>query len=378
MLGRSVGACVVLAVLAGSEGTAQACSPLPDLALEPWITDGAVTGVPTDGVIAFQATAYGDVEAAMGLMTIIVTGGDVTGGDAEVPGTIEAVEVREGGSSKQLFVVWRPDGGFAAASSYTANIAVLNNPEAIEPEVEIVLDVTTADGPAGALPSPTLADVELSAVAFDTGERVCCDENNCGPTCVGVDVVDRATLSAALGLGDEPLLSQIYLRTLSGSSTDALAPFTVLDVASRIGEVTLQRSFEAPGDAYCIAVEVVSFIDGGVAAPVVVCQDHGELALGSGPNPGIPEFAEGCEAPYWEETHEPYVPDGDTDGGSSEGGGSEGSSGGAEESSGGAEAGQDDGTSGCACDVGGGRSPWSGALMLLATAGLVRRRRSVR
>jgi MYXO-CTERM domain-containing protein len=367
MVGRSVVACVVLAVLAGSEGRAEACSPLPDLAFEPWITDGAVTGVPTDGVIAFQAGAYGDLDTAVGLMSITVTSDG-----AEVPGTIETVDVREASSSHQLFVVWRPDGGFAAASSYTATIAVLSQPDAIAPGIEIVLDVTTADGPAGTLPSPLLADVELAASATETGDRVCCDENSCGATCVGVDLFDRPMLSAALGLDDDPLLSQVYLRTLAGPSAEALEPDAVIEVASRIGDIALQRVFEAPDDAYCIAVEVVSFIDGGVSAPIVVCEDHGELVLGGGPNPNIDAFVEGCAAPYWEETQEPYVPDGDTDGGVEGGSGSEG--GGAEESSGGAEAGQLEGSSGNACAVGGGRSPWSGALMLLAIAGLVRRR----
>lgn len=326
-----------------------------------------MTGVPTDGVIAFQAGAYGDLDTALGLMSITVTSGD-----AEVPGTIETVDVREANSSHQMFVVWRPDGGLAAASTYTATIAVSNQPDAIEPAYEIVLDVTTADGPGGTLPSPTLADVELAASATETGDRVCCDESSCGATCVGVDLFDRPMLSAALGLGHDPLRSQVYLRTLAGPSAEALEPDAVIDVASRIGDTTLQRVFEAPDDAYCIAVEVVSFIDGGVSAPIVVCEDHGELVLGGGPNPNIDAFAEGCAAPYWEETQEPYVPDGDTDGGSSEGGS------GSEESSGGAEAGQLEGPSGNACAVGGGRSPWSGALMLLATAGLVRRRRTAR
>lgn len=369
-----VGFSLVLTVVQGMEGSAHACSPLPDLLIEPYLSEGALTGVPTDGVLGFRAGVYGDLDAALGLMSITVTQGD-----AVVPGAIETVSIDGGAGYQSVFVVWRPEAAFAANTDYVATVAVLNFPDDVEPATEIVVSIATADGPGLAFPEVALAEVELAALAVETGRTVCCegDIGSCGPTCVGPELTDRADLTAQLGLGDEPALSQVFVRTVAGPE-GALDPAGVLDVAARVGDVGIEHRFDAPQDAYCIGVELVSLIDGSVSEPTIACLEHGALVLDSRDNPGLDDFVAGCEAPYYEDTGEPYVPDG-ADSGSSSGSDDGGASGiidTADGSSGNIDniPPEDGDARGCACDAGG-RTPTGPGLAMLVIAGLVRRRR---
>lgn len=387
MVDGVVGACALLAVLGAVEGRAQACSPLPDLAFYPGITDGARAGVPTDGVIAFRAQTYGPIDEALALMTIRVTAGDV-----EIPGAIETVVVHDGGiDGSDLFVAWRPEAAFEAETTYAATIAVLDFPDATEPSVEIHLDVTTGDAVAGALPVATLADAVLSAQELAQGRPLCCegDIGACGPTCVGEDLQDVPVLAATLAMPEDPMASQSFVRMLSGPE-DALAPYAVLGIADGLLDADVQATFAGAAERYCVAAEVVSLVDGSVAPPVVACVDHGDLVLEWQRNPALDALVAMCASPYWGDTNEPYLPhdddsgsdggsDGGSEGGSADGGSDGGSADGGTADGGGDDAGaSDDGDGkGCACDVDRGGSPASGLLLLLtAGACLGRRRRS--
>lgn len=394
-LGRTIAACVATAAVGSAERPAEACSPPQALSFYAEISDGPLVGVPTDGVIAFRATTYGPLDEALALLSIAVTSEGVP-----VPGAIETVEFGEGSDFgievHHLFVVWRPDGGFMPAADYVASITVQSPDDPGLFDAQITLDVATGAGPAGALALPILDGPALEAMPFPFGPRVCCegDIGACGPDCMALDLADQATLSVEVGAGDDPMLSQSYMRALAGQQ-DALEPYATLDVAVRVGDVTLQRSFAEPDTAYCIAIEMVSLIDATVSAPVVACLDHGDLVLDTGPNPGFEAFAAACEAPYWEDTNEPYVPVDDTtggdadggdaegsgsDGGGSDGGGSDGgdadggdadSGSAGEEGSG--DGGQDADARGCACDIDHG-SPAGAPMLWLVALGIRRRR----
>lgn len=394
-LGRTVVGCVVVAAAGGIERPAQACSPPPELDFYPQLVDRALVGVPTDGVIAFRASTLGPFDDAMALLSIEV----LTQADEPVAGTIETIEIGEGTDfgveSHQIFVVWRPDAAFAASTEYVATINVQSTFDPKE-VYQTTLQISTGAGASGPLALPDLGGAELVAMPLPTGPRVCCDEDlgACFAECAALEVADQATLSVELSTGDDPMFTQSYIRSLAGTD-GALEDVAVLDVASRIGDVTLQRSFPEPGQEYCIAVEVVSLIDGGVSEPMTACMVHGDLVLGGGPNPDFDAFVEGCEMPYWEDTGEPYVPgddttggddgtDGGTDGGSADGTDTDGDSAeggdataegtGAEDGSGGSGGDQSGDGGGCACALGD-DAPAAGPLGLLVVLGIVRRRR---
>src|SRR5690348_2213672 len=117
---RGLGVLAVVVGVAGASRPAEACSPPPDLGVWPSLGDLTIDGVPTDGVIAFRASAYGELAEALALLEIVVTLDGVV-----VEGAIETVLLSTNddfGLSHDLFVVWRPSAGFEASSTYIATI----------------------------------------------------------------------------------------------------------------------------------------------------------------------------------------------------------------------------------------------------------------
>jgi len=369
---------------------AEACEPPPDLAIFPQVQDGALADLPTDGVIAFRAEAYGELVEAMGLLAI-----EVTQDGMPVDGAIETIEIStsdEFGSTRtDLFVLWRPAAAFDASTSYVATVTIANAWDPMgEPDV-VMLDVTTGAGAAGALPEPSFVDAALAAMRLDAGPRVCCDVgNSCGfAECHSPDQADQPTLTADVAAGTGPMLSQTYLRVRAGVD-GATEEYAVLGIAAAVDGVTLQRSFAEAAGSYCFGAEAVSLIDGSTAEVVTSCLEHGGLQLGTGPNPNFGGFLEQCiGAPYWEDTMDPYEPGGTTgeSGGSDEADGGStaddaGTDGGDEtnEDEGEGESGDDSGGQtgegdGCACEVDGGGGG-VGAGLLLIVGAVARRRRS--
>jgi hypothetical protein len=355
---------VISAAVVGASRPAEACSPPEELSLYPSLADSSEARVPTDGVIAFHANATGELADVQALLSITVMQGDV-----EVPGAIETVvlDTREDWViSHDLVFVWRPTEPFAAAGQYAASVAVASPYVEDDPDPTIhTIDVTVGDGPAGAFPAPVLSGGVLDKTSEETGPRVCCEgeDGGCGfGWCQAPMVADKPVLAMTVTLGDDPVLSQSYVRMRAGVD-GATEPYSVLGLGHEIGEVDLMYPFAEAADSYCLAAEVVSLIDGTVSAPVTACVDHGELELGSGPNPVFEAFLEDCEGPeVWEDTDEPYVP-GSEEGGSEEGGSEDGG-----------DAGLDQDARGCGCDAGGRDSLVPGLFALAIGAGLRRRR----
>lgn len=391
-VGRWVGIAVLGGMAMAAVRPAEACEPPPDVAVFPAFGETTIAGVPTDGVIAFRAQAYGELAAAMELLAI-----EVTQDGMAVEGAIETVELStydEFGTVTDLFVVWRPAAAFDASSAYVATVTVADPwDDGGEPTVT-VLDVTTDAAAAGTLPASTWTNEELTAVARETRPRVCCDAaNSCGiPTCVAPELADQPTLAMEVVAGSGPMLSQTYLRVQAGVDGDT-EPYAVLGIAREVDGVRIERSFETVANEYCFGLEAVSLVDGTAAPVVTSCVDHGGLELGGGPNPDFEPLLDQCVgAPYWEDTMEPYEPGGTTGDSGSEGGSDE-ADGGSDEADGGStgdesmseeglqeegESGDDSGgqtetDSGCGCDVNDDRGVLSGVLVVVA--GLLRRRR---
>ncbi len=303
MVGRWwVASLVVMAAWAQAR-PAEACSPPPNVGIYPDVVDGSLAGVPTDGVIAFGATVFGDLEESLALLTV-----EVTLEGAPVDGAIETVD----GDGDEVIVVWRPAAPFAASADYVATITS-TSPDGGIAEVMATLDVAIGDGPAGAPVAPELVEVSILGVPYDTGPRVCCDDgNSCGfPLCAAPQSADKPTIFGDLGEATDPMASQTYLRLRAGVD-DGNEPVAVLGVASRVGAISVVHAFEAAAGNYCLALEAVSLVDGSVAPIVPSCVEHGQLELGEGPNEQFESFLEQCIAdPYWEDTNEPYEPDGD-------------------------------------------------------------------
>lgn len=368
---------------------AEACSPPPDLSLWPDLVDGAIAGLPTDGVIAFRANSTGALEDALGLLTIEVTQDGVS-----IAGTIETIEISSnddfGVESRDLFVVWRPDAALAPSTDYVATISVAT---AGDPEIfdsMAVLDITTGTDAAGALPQPQLGGAELGKQPFGAGPRVCCDVNDsCGfVSCAAPEQAEQPTVTAAITAGPDPLFSQMYLRARAGTD-DATEEYAVVGIAAKVDGNGLQFSFPEIAGNYCLGVEAVSLIDGSALPVVVQCVAHGDLVLESGPNPDFDSFLGQCVGdPYWEDTNDPYEPDGGSrgDGGGSSGDdadntgddvgslddGEDGSSGLSDGDSG---VDQDGTADGCACTLDDGRSQAPGWFAVVLGAASIRRRR---
>lgn len=381
MLGWMVRGCSLLAIFAGVAGAsrpAQACSPPESLSLYPELAESTQASVPTDGVIAFRASATGELADVQALLSITVMQGEL-----EVEGAIETIvlSTREDWvTSHDLIFVWRPTAPLAAAGQYAASVAV--SAAHVENDLDpttFAIDVTVGDGAAGAFPAPVLSGSVLDKQSSPSGPQICCNDENegdCGfGLCTTPVVADRPVLAMMVDAGAEPVLSQAYVRVRAGVD-GATEPYVVLGLGHALGEVQVQHTFAAAADSYCMAAELVSLIDGTVGEPVTVCVDHGELVLESGPNPNLENFLELCaDDPYWEDTQEPYVPGGE-EGGSEEGGSEEGGSeeGGSEDSGG--DGGLDEDARGCGCDARGRDSLVPGLLVLMIGAGLRRRRRT--
>ncbi|MBC8073654.1 MAG: hypothetical protein IAG13_35355 [Deltaproteobacteria bacterium] len=375
----------VFGAVAGAATPSEACSPPENSGLYPQLVAGPVPEIPTDGVLAFQADAFGPLDVALALLSIEVTLDGVA-----VEGAIETVELSstEGDfESHRLIIVWRPTAELEVSAQYAAIVSIAG--EAGGPPTEIALEVPAGAGPAGVLPVLTLTDPVLSAVQVDDGRRVCCDEEDdvgdCGfPECAGESLADRPNLEVVLGAIDDPLIAQAYVRERLGVDGET-EPRTSFVLGQGTDPASFRFLFDAAADSYCAGFELVSLIDGSVSTPVELCAEHGELELETVPNPGLDGVVDDCEAPYWQDTGEPYVPGGGESGGESSDGGSESSDDGPGESSG-DEAGesedggndggnQDDDAKGCGCDVEGQRSLVPGLLALVVGAGLRRRRR---
>lgn len=349
--------------------TAEACSPTPDLGLDPLLVDGTRAGVPTNGVIAFRATAYGDLEAALDLLAIEVVDTD----DAVVTGTIESVELSSspGGGSHAIYVVWRPSAPFTAGASLTARVSTVYDtvPEIEMPERTLVatLEITIGAGEAGALPVPEIGDLALAPASRPDGRAVCC-ALDCGDECRTERGVDHPLLTGAVALDDATIGAQVYVRLLAGTDGSADEPIDDLGLGDDLGSADASHIFASPAARYCFGAETVSLIDGSVAAATVACIEHGSLVLGQGDSPGFAEFVETCIEPYWEDTHEPYVPGG---------AGSEGASSSGDAGGGDVDADEDTADAkGCGCrsDAAGAR----GWLPLAVIGWFLARRRSAR
>jgi MYXO-CTERM domain-containing protein len=306
LVGRlGVTALVVMGAMAATR-PAEACSPPPNVGIYPEVVDGALEGVPTDGVIAFRANVYGELEDALALLTV-----EVTQDGAPVEGAIETVEHLGGPSGGDVIVLWRPAAPFAASSDYVATITS-TSPDGELAEVMAVLEVATGEGPAGEALTLGLVEPAVSAVAYGAGPRVCCDDGNtCAiPLCAAPESADLPTLVAAIDVPSDPMASQTYVRLRAGVD-DGTEPLSVLGLASALQDLSVQHSFEAAAGNYCFALESVSLVDGSIAPLATTCVHHGDLELGEGPNEDFASFLGQCQAdPYWEDTDEPYEPDG--------------------------------------------------------------------
>lgn len=368
----------LVATTGGIARRAQACEPPLESGFYPDIVAGAVGEVPTDGVIAFSASAYGPLDVALALLGIEVTLDGVV-----VDGAIETVELSstEGDyESHRLIVVWRPSVAFEASAQYVASVSIADELEG-EPTVT-ALDVPVGAGPAGALPVLVLGDPELTAIELDSGRRVCCavedDGGNCGfPECTPESLADQPNLAVELAAIDDPLLSQTYVRQRLGTDGET-EPVELFLLGRSTEPASFSRVFTEAADSYCMGFELISLIDGSVAPAVEQCAEHGALELGSRANPALDSFVEACEAPYWQDTNEPYVPDGEDTGGEStddagdEAPGTDDDGGDSSEDDGGA---LDDDSKGCGCDVERDGALMPGLLALVFGIGLRRRRR---
>lgn len=307
-LGGRLGLAALVAVGAmGAARPAEACTPPPNNAIFPHVDETSISDVPTDGVLAFRAQVYGELAQALALLTI-----EVSQDGTPVAGAIETIEIVADEFGSEVIVVWRPDAPFAASSAYDAAITVQDDPtDGFEAE-SFELDIQTGAGPAGAAVSLGFEETSLSAVAYDSGPRVCCDDGNtCGiPLCAAPQQADRPTLFAAFEVPTDPMTSQTYVRLRAGVD-DGTEPLFVLGLATALQDASVQHAFEAAAGNYCFALESVSLVDGSIAPLVTSCVEHGELELGDGPNEDFEAFLGQCQAdPYWEDTNEPYEPDG--------------------------------------------------------------------
>jgi MYXO-CTERM domain-containing protein len=387
VLGRLSLGLGLFASVAAAPRIAEACEPpLPGVFPE---VPEAIEGVPTDGVIAFRASVYGTLEEQLATLTIDV----VLEGDVAVAGAIETVELSSSGDQSELIVVWRPESALAPSTAYQATITV-QNPDGLEPSV-FPLAVTTGAGPVGTWPTPALDAVTLDKLAAGSGERVCCDESvpgDCGTgiECQALQFADQPQLTATLHVPADPLGSQSYVRVSAGVD-DATEVYASLGLANAVDGAGLVRAFEMAAGDYCLAVELVSLVDGSVGAPVMSCLEHGTLELDEGVNPDFDPFIAQCMgALYWEDTGEPYEPGdgGETSGSTSgadagttddDGGVDEGTDAGDGSTLDGGDVdgtgGQNDSDKGCACDAQGGGSLGTGLLALALGLGARRRRR---
>ena len=374
---------------------AEACSPIPDPGFYPQLADSERTGVPTDGVIAFRADAYGEIDEALALLSI-----EVTQDGLPVTGAIETIEISTSdsfGTVTDLFVVWRPEVAFAPSTDYVASIAIADGFDPKAPPTVTTLDISTGAGAAGPLPTLEVSSVELAAEPYGTGPRVCCDDgNSCGfALCEAPEVADRPVLRATVGVAEDPMAAQAYVRLSSGVD-DALAEDGIGGIAAEVGGTTFQRTFDGAAGNYCFGAELVSLIDGSVQPIVSQCQAHGDLELTTGDNTGFGAFLEQCIGdPYWEDTEEPYEPDGstgsdggdadggdadggDADGGDADGGDADGGDADGGDADGGSDGdggGLDDDKGGCACTVDEGGSGWPALAIFVVAGAWLRRRR---
>jgi MYXO-CTERM domain-containing protein len=377
--------CISLAVfgaIAGAATPSQACSPPEDSGLYPQLVAGPVPELPTNGVLAFEAQAFGPLDVALALLSI-----EVTLDGAVVEGTIETVELSSSTDgtyeSHRVLIVWRPAAELEASAQYAATVSTESHDNEGSPS-DFALEVSTGAGPAGALPMLELTEPVLTAAQIEAGRRVCCEvENdgaNCGfPECAGESLDDRPRLAFVLGAIEDPLIAQGYLRQRLGVDGET-EPATSFVLAPGADPTSFSFLYEAAADSYCAGFELVSLIDGSVSTPVVLCADHGELELGSVANPGLDGVVDDCEAPYWEDTNEPYTPDGGESGDESSDGGESSDDGlgdeAGESEDGGNDGGnQDDDAKGCGCDVEQDGSLMPGLLALVLGLGLRRRRR---
>ncbi len=367
--------------------SARACSPIESPSVWPQLPPEQLADVPTNGVLAFHAQTFGQLDDVLAMIAV-----DVTLDGVAVEGAIETVTRTEssvfGEEARDLFVVWRPTAELAPDTVYDATIRFTASRFSEEESATVTL--TTASGPAGSAVQAGLIAPLLSVVAVGVGERVCCDDGNtCGfPACAAPASEDRAQLSATIDAAAGTLARQGYVQIQHGTDESFGDPW-IVGLAEDAHDANIVATLPEIGAEYCLAVEYISFIDGLGSGRLTMCMPGDALELGAGPNPTFEGMLEQCIGePYWEDTEQPYEPDGgsggtdggdggsdgDGDGGDggSDGDGGDGGSGGDGGGDGGA--GLDEDARGCACHVDGPSSPWTTALGLFVIGAFVRRR----
>ena len=276
----------------------------------PQLPPEQLVDVPTDGVLAFHAQTIGELDAVLAMIAV-----EVTLDGAPVDGAIEKVTRFEsdvfGEVSRDMFLVWRPAAPLQPDATYDATIRFTSSEFSEEETASVTL--TTAGGPAGPAVEAGLGAPELLVVPVDVGERVCCDDgNSCGfPACDTPDSEDRAQLSARIEAAAGALARQGYVQVYSGTNDNFDDP-AIIGLAEDAHDTTFLATMNEVGAEYCLAVEYVSFIDGQSSGLLTMCMPGDTLQLGAGPNPTFDGFLEQCIGePYWEDTEQPFEPDGD-------------------------------------------------------------------
>lgn len=384
---------------------AEACSPPPSEGIE---VEPLWEGVPIrrDGVLAARLTDYaGELSGADDEFTISVTREGV-----EVPGTVEIVEYADDDElsyARTGLIVWRPEVDFES-DVYRVTIVVANDAW-VGGEVTGETAVTVLDEFAGALDAEPI-DVEMldTVSAVGTGPRVCCDMDlGCGEgtSCQSTMERDAVMINGTFGL-DPDDGRYAYVRVLTGIDGVADQHSGWVLPGNEVSEgwgVTFAESAQS----YCLAYEYVSLIDGSTTNSNIACVDHGELVLDEREVDLEPWAANCLDEPYWEESGEPWIPNGESDGESdtdapetdtgeesdTDGPGTSGTEGetvtesdsdsggetdgGGGETDGGEGPGSDSDDAGCGCTTNDSGSGWLG-LGLFGLLALLRRRQATR
>ncbi len=292
---------------------ADACSPPPNDGLEIGINSTGAQ-LHRDGAIVLSVSDY-DLDGSDAADEMTIT---VQRGEQDVTGSVEILDILGGPSTWEhnVIALWRPDVEFAPGD-YSINISHEDVWEG---------GTTTVTGSFSVLDeaAPVLQSVTASVSEEITtgqppryfGERICCtNEDSCGAytDCVSENQRESLQIRGDYDLGGAD--SQYTLvRLFSGLDGTADIPgFRVMPGASLADGY--RPTFNQPFGSYCVAFEAVDVLHGATILSDVACIDApADLVLEETPY-DVEAWAESClDDPVWEETGEPWVPGGETDG----------------------------------------------------------------
>ena len=292
---------------------ADACSPPPNDGLEIGINSNGAE-LHRDGAIVLNVSDY-DLDGSDAADEMTIT---VTLGEEELTGSVEILDILGGPSSWEhnVIALWRPDVEFAPGEY---DISILHEDVWEGGTASVSGSFTVLDELAPVLQSVTASvseEITTGQPPRYFGERICCtNEDSCGAytDCVSENQRESLQIRGDYDLGGADG-QYTLVRLFSGLDGTADVPgFRVLpgDALADGYRPTFNQAF----GSYCVAFEAVDVLHGATILSDVACIDApADLVLEETPY-DVETWAEGClDDPVWEETGEPWIPGGETDG----------------------------------------------------------------